>query len=497
MSKPQDHLAKGGVPRTSGAVYGGLGRLKGVKFNTPNDQGSGTPATEDTPTDTPTDTPAEGEVVEEVVEETSTLSEELQASIASDVMKGLAPVITKTVTDAIKTASIASDTPNTKGVNSTTTNAGAASNEETMGKSFGTRRTQASMEADGVQLRTLKAVRALMKNQWRVVDQYNDFAAERRQKAYETETDLRLKAAFQTGDEDLDGGVLLLEPEVEKEISRLEPQYGVALTDCDVRPVNSRFQKVNRGLDNIQMFPKAEGAIIKGTKSTYESALVELREWAGIGLVTDELLDDQAVDIFADITKGFARANALIADTLLFTEIAGSGYQGGILNFDDGIYAESVGSSLATISWDSLMNLETKLLTESTVGAKWYMHRTVWNKLRQTKSAEDGHYLFLPDGTKVTPDSGIEIRFSEILPAYEEGVNNKAYAVFGNLDNCVFYTKGGLELAYSNQASVPDADDNIVHTWANGMTAVRGISRMDKYVKHEGNFGLLGTGGVS
>lgn len=439
----------------------------------------------------PATEPDTTEVVE--TEETVEVSEELQASIAETVLKGVAPAIASTVSKAVKDAM----TPVRKGVP-------GAQVEESAGKGVSTITTTDRLSPE---MATIKGMKALLDGDREVIREMNKRAADNRAKALakigdSTDiVDIRMKAAFQTGANATDGGALLLEPEIEKDIARLEIEYGVAFRECDVRTIPGRSFQINRGLTNVSMVATGEGAIKTGTKSTFDTVEGKLRKFAGIALLTDELQEDLAVDLVRDITDGFANANALIADTMVFTEAAAGDVQGGVLALDDGINAHTVGSSLADLSWDSLLDAETKLISKARIGAKWYMHSTVLNHLRKLKTTTEEAYLiqntFTPEGKNKTPFSGTEIVEVDVLPPYVAGVNNTPYLFFGNLKNCRLYTKGGLQLAYSNEASVPDASQNIIHTWAYDMQAIRGVSRMEKFIPIEQYFCLVGTGGVS
>jgi HK97 family phage major capsid protein len=452
------------------------------------------PETPETPEGEEPETPVTPDTSGEVIEpaEEVEVSEELQASIAATVLKGVAPAIASTVSKAVKDAM----TPVRKGVP-------GAQVEESAGKGVGTVTTKDRLSPE---MATIKGMKALMDGDREEINRLNKRAKENREKAHAAITgdsllDLRTKAAFQTGANTADGGALLLEPEIEKEIARLEIEYGVSFREADVRTLPGRRFQINRGLTNVSMVATAEGALKTGTKSTFDTVEGILRKFAGIALLTDELQEDLAVDLVKDITDGFANANALIADTIVFTEAASGAVQGGVLALDDGIITHSVGSTLADLNWNDLMDAEAKVNSKAKIGAKWYMHATVLNHLRQLTSSDDGHYIlpntFTPDGKNKTPFSGTEIVEVDVLPPYAAGVNNTPYLFYGNLKNCRLYTKGGLQLAYSNEASVPDASQNIIHTWAYDMQAIRGVSRMEKFIPIEQYFCLVGTGGVS
>lgn len=430
----------------------------------------------------------------EIVDEEVVLSPESQKQIAAIVIKGLAPMFADTAKSTKKDKALL------KGVTGgQADNEGDADNEDTMGKSFGTNFSSKRIESEGPAIRLLKSARAMINKEKDVVREYNAFALEQRQKEFDNATDAVQKANWANSGEPADGGYLLLEPEVEKEISRLEAQYGVALQEADVRTIQANEIKVTLGLDNVSLYATTEGQRKTGTKATYGQKSVELRKWAGIAAVTDELVDDAAIDFWRDLTNGFARARAQKADEIVFTEDDGANSHFGILN-TPGVEAVSVdASTIANIEWDDLFDAEAKLLPESLVGAKWFMHRSIWNVLRKKRGSTNDGYLFptmLADGKRITPN-GYEVVLTEVLRPSNAGLNNQPYLVFGNLKNDTLYTKGGLQLDFSNEATVYDTNGDAIDLFAQDMTALRAVTRMEHIVKQPKNFVVLGAGTVS
>lgn len=307
------------------------------------------------------------------------------------------------------------------------------------------------------------------------------------------------KAGYASSDVNADGGYIVADPEFEAEVEKLANDYGVAFNEADVRNISTNAIKTNKRGSNVTMYETGQGAKKKGTKLTIERVLVELRKFAAIAIATDELVEDAAIDFWAEVTQGFAEERARIADELVFTDDGGSLYNStgvgtGILE-TAGVATETVGSAITSITWDDLLNAEAKVPTASAKNGKHYMHRTVLNVLRQNKGS-DGHYIVPLTAGLQTP-WGTPIVLVDVLPSVQDGGNNRGFTVFGDLKRVKLYVKRGLVLTEGKEATVTDADDQEVNLYEQDMSALRAVTRMVALVKFPEAFCVIGTGTVS
>lgn len=307
------------------------------------------------------------------------------------------------------------------------------------------------------------------------------------------------KAGYATTDVNADGGYIVADPEFEAEVEKLANDYGVAFVEADVRNISTNSIKTNKRGSNVSMYETGQGAKKRGTKLTIDRVLVELRKFAAIAIATDELVEDAAIDFWAEVTQGFAEERARIADELVFTDDGGTLYNStgigtGILE-TAGVAVETVGAAITDISWDDLLNAEAKVPTASARNGKHYMHRTVLNLLRQNKGT-DGHYIAPLTAGLQTP-WGTPIVLVDVLPASNEGGANNGYTVFGDLKRVKLYVKRGLVLTEGKEATVRDADDVEVNLYEQDMSALRAVTRMVALVKFPEAFCVIGTGTVS
>lgn len=412
------------------------------------------------------------------------LDEAALKAVSEAVVAGLGDTIKEQVADAVK-AAVPAEPVTKKNVSSTKKGEGEADDDDA--EDTADEETKALRKVDAKH-RFMRAAIALTKGHRGDLQKLNTVALENVQ-----------KAGYANSDTNADGGYIVADPEFEAEVEKLAADYGVAFTEADVRPINRNSIKTNKRGSNVTMYETGQGAKKKGTKLTIQQILVELRKFAAIAIATDELVEDAAIDFWAEVTQGFAEERARIADELVFIDDGGSLYNTsgvgtGILE-TDGVAVESVGSNISDIDWDNLMNAEAKVPTRSARNGKHYMHRTVWNLVRQTKDGEDRYLLPLNAGLQ-TP-WGTPVVLVEVLPASNEGGANAGYTVFGDLKRVKLYVKKGLVLTESKDATVTDADENEVNLYEQDMSALRAVTRMVALVKFPEAFCVIGTGGVS
>lgn len=307
------------------------------------------------------------------------------------------------------------------------------------------------------------------------------------------------KAGYATTDVDADGGYIVADPEFEAEVEKLAAEYGVAFNEADVRNISTNSIKTNKRGSNVTMYETGQGAKKKGTKLTIQQILVELRKFAAIAIATDELVEDAAIDFWTEVTQGFAEERARIADELVFIDDGGTLYNStgigtGILE-TAGVAAETIGAAITDITWDDLLNAEAKVPTASAKNGKHYMHRTVWNVLRQNKD-DNGRYQLVPAAGFQTP-WGTPVVPVDVLPSVADGGANRGFTVFGDLKRVKLYVKKGLVLTESKDATVTDADEEVVNLYEQDMSALRAVTRMVALVKFPEAFCIIGTGTVS
>jgi HK97 family phage major capsid protein len=309
--------------------------------------------------------------------------------------------------------------------------------------------------------------------------------------------ELAEKAGYGNIGTNADGKYVVPDPDFEAEVERLEEEYGVASRYADNRTINGNSVKLNKkGTSGVSLSEVGEASAISGTKLSIAQVTGDLRKFAGIAPITNELNEDSAIDFWAEVTTDFARERARVQDSLVFTDATS-----GILE-QAGIHTVGVGSANITdITWEDLLDAETKVPTMSANNGVWFMHRSVVNVLRKLRAGGsatgDGQFLFAPSKDMVTP-WGTTIVPVEVLPSTTVGGGaNAGYAVFGDLRNVKLYTKRGIVFSVLTEGTVKDADGTDFNLATQDGQALRAVTRMLAVTKFSNAFAVVGTGTVS
>ena len=280
------------------------------------------------------------------------LDDEAVKAIAAEVAKGMGDTIKSTVDEAVKAAMPAEPV-----VKKNVTTKGADGGESDEDSEDTEDEATKALKALSPAKRLMRSAIALSKGDRSTLKSLNTVAIGNIE-----------KAGYATSDVNADGGYIVADPEFEAEVEKLAEDYGVAFVEADVRNISTNAIKTNKRGSNVTMYETGQGAKKRGTKLTIERILVELRKFAAIAIATDELVEDAAIDFWAEVTQGFAEERARIADELVFTDDGGSLYNTsgvgtGILE-TAGVAIETVGSAITDITWDDLLNAEAKVPTK-------------------------------------------------------------------------------------------------------------------------------------
>lgn len=292
---------------------------------------------------------------------------------------------------------------------------------------------------------------------------------------------------------DADGAYVLADPEFEAEVEKLSENYGVAFQEASVRQLVSSTIKTNKRGSNVVMYEVGAGATITASKMTFEQVQVTLRKFAALSIAENELSDDAAIDYWDEVADGIALERARVADELVFTDDHAT--YPGIMKHED-VQIVSIGSSFDDISWDNLLDAESKVPTAARSNMKHYMHRTIWNLFLKVKD-DQGRYQAIPYASMQTP-WGTPVVLVDAMPSNTDVPDaDEGYVVTGDLKRARLYVKKGIVFEESKESTLTDADGGTVNLYQQDMSAIRGISRMVCMIKFPEAFVVTGLGDVS
>lgn len=338
------------------------------------------------------------------------------------------------------------------------------------------------------EVRFVKGIKALMHGNTKALGEINSVNM----------LEAKQKYGFQNETTNADGGYLVPPADFIADVARLEQQYGVALRDARVIRTNGNTILLNKKASGVSLYEmtsnndptgsvgvgsRGETQKKRGTKMTFGQDSVTLRKFAAIAAVSDELLEDAAVNIYNEIVTDFARANARQADVLVFTDSTSG------LTAISGTYAITSGTVL-----DQMIQAMWAIPSDSAKNGKFYISRSRFGGLLQAKDSQ-GRYLLTPgaDGSSGTTVWGRPYEVVEIL----EETGNRNTVIYGDLNYVVLAVKNGLQLTTLTEGTVWDADGNSVNLAQQDMTALRAVVRMAAVCQFPAAFAKLTAGTVS
>lgn len=354
----------------------------------------------------------------------------------------------------------------------------------------GKRNLKSGIETLPKEVRFAKAVFAHVRKDAQAIAEYNAYS----RKAWAE------KANYQNVTTGADGGDLVPDPEFIAEVERLTDEYGVASRDATVRRTDRDSVTLLSGTNEISFTKTSEATAQNAQKLTYDAVTAALEKYIATLVMTSELVEDAAVDIFVDAANEIARARAKLFDQLVFTDSThGLLYQP---DAGEGWKTHTVGSALSDFDFDDCMNAVYKVVSSVRRRGKFYMHPTVWNELRQKKagngSTSSATYYAGGPLNQITPAiDGYQVELVDVMPAAGDITANEPFAVFGDLSRVMIHVKRLLETKVFDSGVVKDAGGSDINLITQEAWAMRATLRCVPQTRFPGAFVVIGTGTVS
>lgn len=271
---------------------------------------------------------------------------------------------------------------------------------------------------------------------------------------------------------------LLIPPELMSEVLRIRPLgYGLARRDMRYLPFSGPGNsRVIPALGTaVKVFWTGEGAKKKSTQPKFSVITQTLKKLAAIVPMTEEIIEDSAVNLNTLIAELFAEAVGKEEDLQFFSGV-GNPWTG-IMNNPD---VNKIASSVDDIAADDLLAMQDTMPSGALNGAKYYMHRTVLSKLRKLKDSQNRYIFEGPSGSSVQTLWNYPVETNDCFPTAAEVETGAGFVIFGNLKiSCVFGDKQQLRVKLLTEASITDSDDTTAINLAEqDMIALRVVERV-------------------
>ena len=275
----------------------------------------------------------------------------------------------------------------------------------------------------------------------------------------------------------------LVPDELRAEILRIaETQYGLARREMLYLPFS--------GPGNSRTIPTLASTISvtwtdeKGAKSssqpTFGLVTQTLKKLAVIIPMSEEILEDSAINLTTLIGQLVAEAISKEEDLQFFVG-TGAPWTGILENTDVNILTMGTGdTSFLDVDANDLLDMQDATPSGAMGGAKYYMHRSIFNVLRKLKD-DDGNPIF-QKATESTPAMiwDFPYELSDAFPAKGDTAEDTAFILFGNLkQGAVFGDKQQIRVKLLDQATITDTDgETAINLAEQDMIGLRFVERV-------------------
>lgn len=230
---------------------------------------------------------------------------------------------------------------------------------------------------------------------------------------------------------------------------------------------------------SVSVYWTDEGQKKKSTQPKFNVVTQTLKKLAAICPMTEEIVEDSAIDLLSLVSTLFGEAMAEEEDKQFFNG-TGSPWTG-ILN-STAVNQVDMAGAKTTITIDDLQAMIDATPSGALNGAKFYMHRSVLSKIRLLREGSGtGAYLVAP-ATQGAPQEllGYPVVTSDAFPAWSAVSNGVEFILFGNLkQGAIFGEKGSMRVKLLTEATISDTDDeSLINLAEQDMVALRVVERV-------------------
>lgn len=269
--------------------------------------------------------------------------------------------------------------------------------------------------------------------------------------------------------------------ELRNEVLRIaETQFGLARREMLYLPFSGpgNTRLVPALGTSVSVFWTGEKVSKKSTQPKFNLVMQTLKKLAALVPMTEEILEDSAINLTQLIATLFAEAVAKEEDLQFF---AGTGTPWtGILNNGavNIVYQGAIG--ISKLNADDLLNMIDATPTGALAGAKFYFNRTVLSVIRKLKDSNK-QYIFQNPGQGLPATIwNYPYELSDAFPLAANVVPGEPYILFGNLkQGAIFGDKQQLRVKLLEEATITDTDNQTELNLAEqDMVALRIVERV-------------------
>lgn len=254
-------------------------------------------------------------------------------------------------------------------------------------------------------------------------------------KAVFTKDSVTIKAMTEGTDS---AGGYLVPDEIVPTLARVIENYGIIRRNATVLPMSRQNLNIASLASGVTVYWPGEGSAITESQPTLGNVGLVAKKLAALIPVSGELMEDSSLAMANLLATLVGESMAAEEDRVGFAgQVAGGDPFDGIL-YKTGVTSVVMGSgdtAFSNVDADDLSDLIAAVTSGAAAGAKFYMHRTIFNLVRKLKDSQ-GSYIYVPPaGTQPGTLWGYPYELVEQMPALSASGASKPFIAFGNLRN--------------------------------------------------------------
>lgn len=295
------------------------------------------------------------------------------------------------------------------------------------------------------------------------------------------------KDYLNTGDNEKGG--YLVPPALVAEVNRFTEEYGVARRDMRYLPFSGagNERKIPKSLNSVSTYWVGEGGKKPSTVPGFALVTQTLKKIAAICPMTEEMLEDPAIDIIKLLGELFGEAVAYEEDRVFLAGLTSDGDPfNGVINAS-GVIPVVIGSDnpsdedFGELLADAMNRAMYAVPTQVRKKGKFYMNSAFMGILQRVKDSEGRYLIQQPVGdSNVSTIWTRPIELTDVLPADDVSGDEAPVMFYTDLaKTCVYGDKGGLRVKYLTEATVSSAGESPseINLAEEDMVAVRIVKR--------------------
>lgn len=275
----------------------------------------------------------------------------------------------------------------------------------------------------------------------------------------------------------------LVPEELSNEVLRIaEKQFGLARRDMRYLPFSGpgNTRTIPSLASTISVTWTGEKVAKTSSQPVFGIVTQTLKKLAVIIPMSEEILEDSLIPLTQLLGELVAEAISKEEDMQFFNG-TGSPWTGVLNTSGTGLVTMGTGLTAFTdITADNLLDMQTEMPSGADIGAKYYMHRSVFNVVRKLKD-DNGNYIYqTPQGNVPATIWDKPYELSDAFPAVSATASDTPFVIYANLKVAtVFGDKQQIRVKMLDQATITDTDgETTVNLAEQDMVALRFMERV-------------------